>query len=213
MRDPINVVWQTDAALAVNKPAGIATQSPREFESVESILRRQLCREESYLAFPHRLDRWVSGVLLVAKTKRAARLLSGQFASRKTSKRYVAVVDGVVEKGVVDRRWEDHLRKIPGQPRVEICDASHRDSKQAVTDVQIVSLHDDRQTRLHLRPITGRMHQLRIQSASRGHPIVGDRLYGSDVPAEGRILLHADRIEFFEPTTGKRMTVEAECPF
>lgn len=224
----IELLWQTKDAIAINKPAGVATQAPSPYTSVETLLREQLDRQEAYLAFPHRLDRDVSGVLLVALTKRAANLLSGQFASRKTQKEYIAVVEGLFEPECSASPWSNWIRKVDGEARAELCQASDRDAKEAVTHVD-ESILDPTQarTRLRLRPITGRMHQLRLQCAVRSHPIVGDDLYGATMPtndesdlqniasgeAKRRILLHAAQLAFHDPRTGKRIEVVAPCDF
>ncbi|KAA5545374.1 RluA family pseudouridine synthase [Roseiconus nitratireducens] len=239
MPSPLEVLWQTDVALAVNKPAGLPTQAPVGIESVESRLREQLQRQQDYLVFPHRLDRCVSGVLLVALRKRAARLFSDQFATRKTTKTYVALVHGVVN---LDETWEDFVRKVDGRAAAEICREGDPGAKWAVTEVWTVRSDPERnRSFLRLKPVTGRMHQLRVQAAGRGMPILGDVLYGapdgapdgaldcapsgvgvaSDGPspddlAGGRgrgIALHAEQLAFHHPQTGKRLEVTAGCPF
>ncbi|MCC9602640.1 RluA family pseudouridine synthase [Stieleria sp. JC731] len=218
---PIEIVWQCDIAIAVNKPSGIATQAPAGIDSVETRLTSQLGREEDYLAFPHRLDRAVSGVLLVALSKRAARLLSGQFATRKTSKQYIAIVEGTAD---VDECWEDYLCKLQGKPQTEVVSAETEGAKRATTNVSTIEIdRDNNQTRLLLKPHTGRMHQLRVQTSSRGFPIVGDDLYGAEHPVDAvsssgneshrRILLHACQLDFHHPVSGKRISVFAPCPF
>ncbi|MCO8121222.1 RluA family pseudouridine synthase [Stieleria sp. TO1_6] len=217
----IELIWESDLAIAINKPAGLPTQAAVGIESVETRLTLQLDRGDGYLAFPHRLDRAVSGVLLVALTKRAARLLSAQFASRKTAKSYLAIVEGQCD---VQQRWDDDLRKIDGKPQAEICDADDAGARHASTDVTTLRVdHSNNRTLLRLDPITGRMHQLRLQTAHRGHPIIGDVLYGahdiagSDIAGSGiatdRILLHAQRLGFHDPASGKRLLVEANCAF
>ncbi len=90
----IDILWDGEIAIAVNKPAGLSTQAPEGADSLESILRKQLADRSEYVAFPHRLDRPVGGVILVALRKRAARLLNEQFAARKVCKEYRAVVSG-----------------------------------------------------------------------------------------------------------------------
>ncbi len=240
----LNLLWQSDQAIAVEKPAGIPTQAAAGIESLETRLREQLDRRQDYLAFPHRLDRVVGGIVLVALTKKAARLLSGQFATRKTAKFYTAQVHGRYRgssEAVTGRsedqgiaRWEDHLRKVPDRSMAEACDPAAEQAKHAVTIVEAAEVLGDgfgggNQTRLRLRPITGRMHQLRLQAALRGHPIVGDTLYRHLIPPPGdtaadcvdddaqqiadRILLHASRLDFHDPATGRRLSVESEPPF
>ena len=208
----IELIWEGQSAIAVNKPAGLSTQAPQEIESLESRLKEEIGRTQQYIAFPHRLDRVVSGVILVALTKKAARLLSAQFASRKTRKRYLAVVEGHFDsrgiglsekkeasspvavtgnpgKQLEDRmedcqdgflRWQNYVRKVEGQSLAEECRSSDAGAKLAVTDVRTLQLDSDpNRSRLELLPITGRMHQLRLQCALRGHPIVGDHTYGA----------------------------------
>ncbi|WP_442507483.1 RluA family pseudouridine synthase [Novipirellula sp. SH528] len=222
----IKVLWDGESMLAVEKPAGLSTQSPPGADSLESRLRTQLSDRSDYLAVVHRLDRPVSGVVLIALRKRVAKLLSEQFATRKVDKQYLAVVAGKIEP--VESLWTDYLRKVPGQPRAERVAENEPDAKFAETRVEVVrycSEHD--RTLVRLFPHTGRMHQLRIQSALRGHPILGDSLYGencsesgeSDVagaalglrfPNQTRIMLHAESITFHHPKSGILVTVQ--CP-
>ncbi|QDV46117.1 Ribosomal large subunit pseudouridine synthase A [Stieleria neptunia] len=221
----IELLWQSDLMMAVNKPAGLSTQAPAGIDSLESRLHRQFARTDRYLSFPHRLDRFVSGVILVALTKKAARLLSAQFASRKTRKQYLAVVEGQCKVGQTGpQQWDDFIRKVNDQPRAEVCDEAAPGAKLASTVVKTLSLDlaADR-TLMELSPITGRMHQLRLQTASRGHPIVGDETYGATQGGAkqggatkqhtDRILLHAHRLEFHDPSNGRLIQVESACPF
>lgn len=221
----IELVWKSDLAVAVNKPAGLSTQSPVGNESLESRLIDQLDRHDRYLAFPHRLDRVVSGVILVALSKKAAKLLSAQFASRKTAKQYLAVVHGQCEADHV--QWDDYVRKMVDRPQAEVCGESDDGAKLASTVVRTIEIDSQaNQSRLELNPITGRMHQLRLQTSRRGYPILGDELYGATnghtavgtagppgIPSGKRIMLHAFRLGFHDPATGRRVQVEAPCPF
>ncbi len=228
--NPIDIIEDGGSFLAVNKPAGLSTQAPGTAESLERSLRKQLEGRSDYIAFPHRLDRPVSGVILVALTKRAARLLSDQFASRKVEKVYRAWVNGKWSNGesrdgnddsnfARRTRWDDWIRKIPGEPEGEVCLESDNGAKQALTEVQ--RLHydaDAHRSLMELSPRTGRMHQLRIQAASRGHAIVGDALYGGQrverqddkEPPFERILLHAWCITFHDPKNGRKTSIQ--CP-
>jgi RluA family pseudouridine synthase len=222
----IELIWQSDHAIAVNKPAGLSTQAPGDADSLETRLIRQLDRAGRYLAFPHRLDRAVSGVLLVALTKKAARLLSAQFATRKTKKHYSAIVQGKLRMAPqAAEQWEDYMRKVADRSLAEACDPSDPDAKRASTIVKLIGFDGTtNQSRLDLNPITGRMHQLRLQTALRGHPIVGDAAYGatphgaesecgSHDPAAISILLHARRLGFHDPSSARWLEIEAPCPF
>lgn len=216
----INILWRGSNAIVVDKPVSLPTQAPSGIESLESLLRHQLADQSSYVAMPHRLDRDVSGVIVVALSKKAARLLSDQFAARKTRKRYCAVVHGRLD--APDDHplvWQDDLRKVPDQPRAEVCSNDADGAKHAITNVRPLAydpLTDT--TRLQLWPVTGRMHQLRVQSAARGHAILGDPTYktgASNCRDQEcfRLHLHADRLEFFDPANGSRRVIESPCPF
>jgi len=229
----IEILYDDGPMLAVTKPAGLSTQAPSDADSLERRLRTQLSTRTQYVAFPHRLDRPVSGVILVALTKRAARLLSDQFASRKISKTYLAWVTGEYPQAgqQTETIWRDSIRKIPDEARGEVCQAAgtageevRSDSsdnnglagaRHAETQVQTVRYDPIKQrTLLQLCPVTGRMHQLRIQSSARGFPIEGDALYGSGLDGSEtksqRIMLHAHAIEFHDPKNGRKQRVE--CP-
>jgi 23S rRNA-/tRNA-specific pseudouridylate synthase len=198
--ESIETLWDGEIALAVLKPAGLSTQAPGSADSLELRLRSQLKDRSDYLAFPHRLDRAVGGVILVALRKRAARLLSEQFRGRKVRKSYLARVAGRIDS--VRSPWIDALRKVPDQARVEITDPADPGSKRAETEVELLRFDDCSETTwLRLWPVTGRMHQLRVQAANRGFPIVGDRLYGGPpLPdLDDRIELQAESIRFFDP--------------
>ncbi len=168
-------------------------------------MRAQLAERTDYIAFPHRLDRPVGGVILVALRKRAARLLSEQFAARKIIKQYLAVVAGRVEG---DEYWNDFLVKLPDQAKAAVVEESHPQAKAAKTRVEIVAYDSaNDQTLLKLYPETGRMHQLRVQAAFRGHPIDGDTLYGGRPSMEAKIKLQAQSLTFYDPRNGKRIVV------
>ncbi|TWU36208.1 RluA family pseudouridine synthase [Novipirellula artificiosorum] len=214
--EPLRIVWDGESMVAIEKPAGVLTQAPKHIDSVERRLREQLAGRSDYVAMVHRLDRGVSGILLVAIRKRVARLLSDQFVTRKVQKKYLAVVSGRPDPS--EQVWVDYLRKIPNEARAERCEAMDLDAKRAETHMQWVRDFPDHDcSLLRLTPVTGRMHQLRVQAAKRGHPILGDLTYGGHVnpavheslPAD-RILLHAEAISFHDPRNGARITVE--CP-
>jgi len=225
----------------INKPAGLATQAPRGADSFEKRVRRQFAERSDYIAFPHRLDRPVGGVIMVAFKKRAARLLGSQLEARKIEKEYLAWLKGKAEFDQPD--WIDHVSKVPDVPKVQICGSENREAKLAQTSIQV--LHYDSEidcSLVSMRPLTGRMHQLRVQSSHRGYPIVGDTLYGgpnasslpgiariqsrmrlSDEPLFGSrverepsqdwIALRAHRIKFFDPRNAQQIEVSSHDPW
>ncbi len=211
--DPgVLVLHEACGVVAVHKPAGLATQAVAGVDSMELRVRAMLSArgEGAYLGVPHRLDRCVSGVMLFATTRRAARKLSRQFERRQIRKRYLAFVEppgsGLLPKP--GEEWVDLVAKLADEPRGCIASAGDPHAKEARTRVAAVGRHQAAVT-LELEPLTGRMHQLRIQAACRGMPIVGDRLYGSRQPLTGsvfaadprqeEIALAAISIEFVDP--------------
>ncbi|MBM4010009.1 MAG: RluA family pseudouridine synthase [Planctomycetota bacterium] len=218
------ILHEQSGVVAILKPVGLATQAPPGLDSVERWLRTHLARgDDGYVGVPHRLDRAVSGVVLMTATPRAARKLSRQFERRQVLKTYLAVVEprpgSQLPRDGVAREWRDHLRKVAEQARTELVEPAAAGGREAVTRVHLHESGGSGGARalLRLEPLTGRMHQLRIQAASRGLPIVGDELYGGP-PLEGGvelgqpILLHAWRIEYDDPDSGERVDVTAPLP-
>ncbi|MEM6693000.1 MAG: RNA pseudouridine synthase, partial [Planctomycetota bacterium] len=167
----------------------MATQAPSQYESLESIARAD-CRE-NYLNAVHRLDVATSGIVLLASSKKAARLIGQQFSARTIEKTYQAMVSGDARQ--IERCWSDSIAKIQGHPRVrwhaQKQDASATEINKnamgvdgfrvAETDVIDCSWHERSAiSQLILKPRTGRMHQLRVGAAKRGFPILGDSTYG-----------------------------------
>ena len=255
------VLFESAGVLALWKPAGLATQAPPGIPSAESWVRQQLHGRSptGYVGVPHRLDRGVSGVVLFAATPRAARKLSRQFERRQIVKVYRAIVEcRAAAAATVDQllqpttnladadggsqcpdeplTWRDFVEKIPDEARARIVTASEPGGREAVTRVRLIRrLPSDRMPAerllLELSPVTGRMHQLRLQAAARGLPVVGDDLYGSGDegwavphspgeecdPADRDlrtrpIALHACRITYADPDTACAVTVDAPVP-
>jgi 23S rRNA pseudouridine1911/1915/1917 synthase len=221
MQEPgLDILLDDDCLLAFNKPSGVATQAPRQYDSMHRRVRAwrdQMDGPGSYLGFPHRLDRPASGILLVAKTPRAARLISRQFERRQIAKTYWACVSGHIEPA--EGTWSDYVRKLPNVPKVEIVPADAAGALEAVLHYRVIG-RTTYGSLLEIRLQTGRTHQIRIQAASRGHPILGDRLYDSAVSfgpetskdRERAIALHARSLTFQHPTTHEDCTIRAEPP-
>jgi 23S rRNA pseudouridine1911/1915/1917 synthase len=224
----LEILFEDSSCLAALKPAGLSTQAPRGIDSLEMRVRDwlqgQAERGETpadsiYLGLPHRLDRPVAGVILFAKTRRAARIISRQFERRQVRKIYWACVEGTVEP--TEGTWTDFVRKVPGEPRVEVTNAQTPAAQQAVLHYRTLgalALDSSRDgSWLEIELETGRMHQVRIQAASRGHPVLGDGLYGATTsfgpqaidPRERTIALHAHSLTFRHPESNEPLTITA----
>ena len=206
-----NLLYEKGPCLVVVKPGGLATQAPPGIDSLEARVKEFLRIRDGktgkvYLGIPHRLDRPVSGVMVLARHVRAARRLAEQFEARTVIKKYWAVVEGVVspETGT----WTDRLRKIPDAAQVEVVSPEHREGRLAILYYRVLA-SDGRTSWLEIDLETGRTHQIRVQAASRSHPIVGDAQYGGVLPfgpvtddvRRRWIALHARRLEFRHPMT------------
>jgi 23S rRNA pseudouridine1911/1915/1917 synthase len=154
----------------------------------------------------HRLDRFTSGVLLVAKTDAAHRDLAEQFASRTVSKTYLTLVEGVMAGS---GRITNPISRDPGN-RARMT-ARLTKGRTALTDWQVKEQFAGF-TFLEISIGTGRTHQIRAHMAALGHPVAGDRLYGADASPYNRYFLHAYRLKFRSPATGEDVTVEAPLP-
>jgi 23S rRNA pseudouridine1911/1915/1917 synthase len=160
----------------------------------------------------HRLDRFTSGVILVARTDAAHRDLAAQFVSRQVEKIYVALVHGRTKS---DRgRITTPITRDPAR-RVRMTTRLER-GRFAITEYRVLQRFE-KFTLLEVRIGTGRTHQIRVHLASIGHSVVGDRLYGAPAkvagqPALPRFFLHAHRIRFQQPSTAQPVTVESPLP-
>lgn len=200
-----------DALIVVDKPAGLLAVPGRGPEKADCAAARVQARWPGALVV-HRLDMATSGLLVFARTLAAQQALGRAFAAREVDKRYVAVVDGVVETdaGTIDlplaADWPNRpLQKVDrerGRPSLTHWKVLERDLRQ-------------RRTRLLLQPVTGRSHQLRVHLREIGHPIVGDALYGPSPATRGpgRLLLHAAQLAFAHPADGRACRFEARLPF
>jgi 23S rRNA pseudouridine1911/1915/1917 synthase len=210
--------------VGVIKPAGLPTQAPPGIDSMEQWLRGKRAPGD-YLGVPHRLDRAVSGVMLFAATPRAARQLSRQFERRQIVKTYLALTEVPADSAAAAQmaaggwqEWIDAVAKVPDQPRARIVAHGEHGSRQAETRARLLGSFVGPDglgaAMLQLQPRTGRMHQLRVQAAARGLPILGDVVYGSrrDDPAAAGIALHAWRIAFTDPDTKEPRELEAPLP-
>ncbi len=201
--------------VVVNKPGGVLTQAPPGIDSIELRLFRmrqnKVPPSECYVGVPHRLDRPVSGAMILGLNKPATRQLAERFQKRQVQKVYWAVVRGsdVDDEGA----WSDYMRKIPEQAKSEIVERDHPGAQLAVLNFRVLKRANGCSW-LRIELETGRTHQIRLQCAARNFPILGDELYGSLDPfgpqtvdnRERWIALHARKISLAtsiqsQPTT------------
>ncbi len=220
--DETAILQEETSFIVLNKPTGLLSQSTYGVDSALFQLRAWLqARDgsvrEPFAELPHRLDRGTSGILLVAKTKAALACFSEQFHSRKTAKSYLVAVQGcpAEPRGA----WTDWMRKVPDIARAELTEANADGSRQATLEYE--QLFADGTTSIHrVQMLTGRMHQIRLQFASRGMPVIGDQAYGATFPwhpprrhdHDEHFALHAQKLSFRHPKDGRVVQIEAALP-
>ncbi len=206
--EPLRMVHIDRQLLIVEKPAGLLSV-PGKGDGMADCLIARLREDFPEVLLVHRLDLDTSGVMVFAQTAKAQRQLGLQFEKRGVAKRYVARVWGVPAEpsGRVDLPlcvdW-------PNRPRQHV---DHAEGRPAQTDWTVVAA-EGTTARLHLHPLTGRSHQLRVHMKEIGHPILGDRLYAEGAARDfPRLMLHAEMIGFRHPDGGRPVEFTAPCRF
>lgn len=227
MAESLNILFEDNHCLAVGKPAPLLTQGvPPGIPTLESLVKDYLKAKYAkagnvYLGIPHRLDRPVSGVVLFARSTKAARRLAEQFQARQVRKVYWALAEPspAGEMPPAEGLWEDWLLKIQDESRAERVAAETPGAKHARLRFRRLRATPDGAL-LEIEPETGRMHQIRLQAAARGWPIRGDVLYGARLPfgsaailpRDRVIALHARSLTFLHPIRYEPLTVTAPLP-
>ena len=216
----IEVLYEDNHCLAVNKPAGVPCQGDESgAETLVDLAGRYLKWRYGkpgnvYVGLVHRLDRPTSGVVLLARTSKAAGRLAAQFRDGAVEKVYWAILEGVPDKD--EGVWTDRLDKDRRTNRSRSLAEWEEGGKEARVAYRVLECWPG-VAKLELRPSTGRSHQLRVQLASRGLPIMGDARYGARSRIEAmdggsRIALHARSLRFTHPTRGEVIEVVAPVP-
>ena len=205
----VPVLYHDDYLVVLDKPPGLLSVKGIGLDKIDCLAVRVSSAIEG-ARIVHRLDMDTSGVIAMARDADTHRELSRQFQDREVEKTYIAVVGGTVEQdsGLVDIP----IRKDFDNPPCQCVD--YEQGKSSQTNWRVLERFDDR-TRLELKPITGRSHQLRIHLRELGHAILGDDLYASKELQEyaPRLMLHAEVLTFTHPATKNQLTVTAPCLF
>ncbi len=213
----LQVLYEDNHCLAVNKPAGMPSQAdesgaePLVEIAADEIRHRYRKPGNVYVGLVHRLDRPTSGVVLLARTSKAASRLSAQFHEGTIEKLYWAIVEGSLAAD--EGTWVDRLVKDRGSNTSRAVEGEGREAR---VDFRVLG-RGGGTTWIELRPATGRSHQLRVQLASRGLPILGDLKYGACKRVKAsdgghRIALHARSLRFTHPTRAEEISIEAPVP-
>lgn len=210
-QEPLTTLYADDDVVVVHKPAGLLSVPGRDPLNHDSVLSR-LQADYVQPIIVHRLDMSTSGVMVIALHKAAAGALGKQFEARTVGKRYVAVVDGLVESNGGELDWP-LVCDWPNRPLQMVC---YTHGKPALTVYTVLQRDVDQQrTRVSLVPHTGRSHQLRVHMRELGHAILGCELYAPDAAcyAAERLLLHAEHLAFVHPVTAEPLSFECPADF
>jgi 23S rRNA pseudouridine1911/1915/1917 synthase len=211
----LDVLYEDNHLLVVNKPAGLPTmgvapQRPSLLAVAKDYVKTRYNKPGNvYLGILSRLDAPVTGVVLLARTSKAARRLTEQFRDRTVEKIYWALVEGNVRP--VEGHCEDWLARDERHRRMHVVGRTIRGAQQARLSYRRLAAGRG-SSLLEVILETGRKHQIRLQLAERGHPVLGDRKYGSRRPWPAGIALHARRLVVKHPIGGAPIAFEAPPP-
>ena len=207
----LNIIYEDNHLLVVEKPAGIPVQedSSKDIDMLTILKEYRKINEnkpgEAFIGLVHRLDRPVSGIMLFAKTSKAASRLSDQIRQNTFHKTYLAVVQGILpSKG----KLEDYLIKDEKENKSFV--TTKEKGKYSCLEYEVLSTKDN-MSLVEINLITGRSHQIRVQFSSRNHSLIGDSKYGHN-PNNIDIALFAKSIIFNHPTTKEELTFTLDIP-
>jgi 23S rRNA pseudouridine1911/1915/1917 synthase len=210
---PLNIIYEDDDLLVVDKPAGL-TVHPAPGHRAHTLVNAILARIPHLAALSdslrpgivHRLDRDTSGVMVVVKNSLAQTKLTEQFKARSVAKTYLVLVKGRLtpENGIIEA-------PIGRDPRDRKRMAVVTKGREARTEYRVIRYIGD-YTLLEVKPETGRTHQIRVHFGAIGYPVVGDKVYGVKSPFLSRQFIHASRLGFKLPSSGKYMEFKSELP-
>jgi tRNA pseudouridine32 synthase/23S rRNA pseudouridine746 synthase len=207
----LKVLHIDDDLLLVDKPAGLLSV-PGKGDDRQDCMIARVQKEYPEALIVHRLDMMTSGLMLMARNPDVHRELSRLFAERAITKHYIALVDGQLNKpeGEIDLPL---ITDWPNRPKQKV---DFEVGKPSKTYYQVLGYDTELEaSRVKLKPITGRSHQLRVHMMSLGHAILGDRLYASDTVKYkvDRLMLHAEYLSFLHPVSGELLEITLPSTF
>ena len=216
MKEPLDVLFEDNHLLAINKRAGMLVQGDETgdtplAEVCKGYIKKTYKKPGAvFLGVVHRLDRPVSGVVVFARTSKALERMNALFRSRETQKVYWAIARH--KPGVTRGTLVHWLKKDPKKNRTTAFTQETSGALRSELHYQVLKKKGDR-VLMEVRPITGRSHQIRVQLASVGCPILGDLKYGSsEVTGDGSIALHALNLSFRHPVKNEMLVIKAAVP-
>lgn len=208
---PPKVLFEDTHILVISKPAGLLSQGDISGAAHLVDWVRKYLRQD-YVGLIHRLDRNTSGIMLVAKKANVARKLTDDLRADKITRKYLGWVVGDLNE---KRLWRHYLAKDKGRNEVRVVGETFAGAKEAVLWAEPVEKGNWKETRLTLVRFsleTGRSHQIRVQSAEEGFPLLGDRKYGAPTADFGRPALHSSEISFMHPGSGEILKFQDPLP-
>lgn len=210
------ILYEDNHLIAVNKPAGFLVQGDRTGdETILEVLKQYIKTTynkpgDVFLAPNHRLDRPVSGVLLFSKTSKALGRVNELFQKNQIRKKYYAITEGIPEK--LEARVTDYIAKNRKKNISFITSKGNNNAKKCALSFKVTKVIN-RKCLIEVNPETGRSHQIRVQLAALGTPIVGDLKYNAQQKMEDRsIALHCHSLEFVHPVKKEKITIQAPVP-
>ncbi len=208
------LIYDDNSILVFNKPSGLAVQSGSGIKIDLDNLLLAFCKQpRKKPKLVHRIDRETSGIVIAAKNRTTAALLSEQFQNKNAIKTYYAIIKGQIEPSLKEINLPLKRGKIHGIDMALIAKPNDIDAQDAITKIETIKFENGISL-VKLMPLTGRMHQIRAHLSHIGYPILGDAKYGGLFAINGvkipRLMLHAQRLEIETPN-GK-MYFEAKIP-
>lgn len=208
----LNILYEDNHIIVVEKPVNIPSQADKTGDiDMLTIIKAYLKEKynkpgEVYLGLVHRLDRPTGGVMVFARTSKAASRLSEQVRDKKFQKKYLAIVDGKMEKE--NGTMKDFLLKNEKTNTSKVVKEGTKNAKEAILGYEVIKYNEEiNMSVVKITLHTGRHHQIRVQFASRGHSLSGDQKYGTRGRGKG-LALWAYSLSFIHPTTKEEMTFE-----